>query len=266
MNKVLISVAPVCGAPHDIVPEEIAKDVIKCWEAGAAMVHLHVRDSHGGLTTDTTLFQKTIDLIRAKTNMIIEASTGGVSNLNIKERCVPLYLDDVEACSLNVGSTNLGKQVYCNPLDDVDYCIRQILAQHKTPEVETFELGHTYTMMKFMQKYPAINPVLFSIVVGHEGEAPATPQSLAAMIQMIPESARWGITQANRKDFSFLAAAVGMGAETIRIGFEDSNYLNPTTQVDTNLPLVEKTVQLLKAMDKEPMTPDEGREYFKIGQ
>lgn len=83
---------------------------------------------------------------------------------------------------------------------------------------------------------------------------------------MIPESARWGITQANRKDFSFLAAAVGMGAETIRIGFEDSNYLNPTTQVDTNLPLVEKTVQLLKAMDKEPMTPDEGRAYFKIGQ
>lgn len=266
MDKVLISVAPVSGINHPIIPEEIAEDVIACWKAGAAMVHLHVRDGQGNLTTDTTLFQKTVDLIRQNTDMIIEASTGGVSKLNIQERCVPLYLDSVEACSLNVGSTNLGRQVYCNPLDDVDYCIREILKSKKTPEVETFEIGHTYTMERFMKKYDFVDPVLFSIVLGHEGEAPATPQALATMIQMIPSNALWGITHANRRDFSIIAAAAGMGAKTIRIGFEDSDYLDPDTRVSSNLPLVKKTVELLRAMDKMPMTPEEGRAYFQIGK
>ena len=117
-----------------------------------------------------------------------------------------------------------------------------------------------------MKKYEFADPVLFSVVLGHEGEAPATPQALAAMIQMIPAGTIWGITQANRRDFSLLAGAVGMGAKTVRIGFEDSNYLNAVTQADTNAPLVAKTVRMLRAMDKEPMTPGEAREFFGIGR
>ena len=122
------------------------------------------------------------------------------------------------------------------------------------------------TMERFMKKYDFVEPVLFSIVLGHEGEAPATPQALATMIQMIPSNARWGITHANRRDFSIIAAAAGMGAKTIRIGFEDSDYLDPDTKVSSNLPLVKKTVELLRAMDKMPMTPEEGRAYFQIGK
>ena len=189
-----------------------------------------------------------------------------MSDLNIQERCAPLYSEMVEACSLNVGSTNLGRDVYCNPIGDVEYCIREILKQKKTPEVETFEIGHTWTMEQLMKKYDFADPVLFSIVLGHEGEAPATPQALAAMIQMIPSNAMWGITQAHRKDFSLLAGAVGMGARTVRIGFEDSNYLDPQTQVTSNAPLVEKTVKLLRAMDKEPMRPEEARALLGIGR
>ena len=121
-------------------------------------------------------------------------------------------------------------------------------------------------MARLMEKYDFADPVLFSVVLGHEGEAPATPQALAAMIQMIPSNAVWGITQAHRKDFSLLAGALGMGARTVRIGFEDSNYLDTQTQVTSNAPLVEKTVKLLRAMDKEPMLPDEARELFRIGR
>ena len=264
MDKVLISVAPISAADTHIVPEKVANDVLACWRAGAGMVHLHVRDLQGNLTTDMRPLEEIIHLIRKESDIIIEASTGGVSNLNIKERCTPLYSQMVEACSLNVGSTNLGKSVYCNPIDDVDYCINEILKTQKTPEVEVFEIGHTNTMYEFMKKYNFINPVLFSIVLGHQGEAPATPQALSAMIQMIPREALWGITHANRRDFSIIAAALGMGASTVRIGFEDSNYLNKDITVDTNLPLVEKTVRLLTDMDKKPMTPIEAREIFKI--
>ena len=128
------------------------------------------------------------------------------------------------------------------------------------------EDGQPMPMARLMEKYDFADPVLFSVVLGHEGEAPATPQALAAMIQMIPSNAIWGITQAHRKDFSLLAGALGMGARTVRIGFEDSNYLDPQTQVTSNAPLVEKTVKLLRAMDKEPMLPDEARELFRIGR
>lgn len=264
MDKVMISVAPVAATDKNIIPEKIAKDVIDCWKAGAAMVHLHVRDSKGNLTTDMSVLNKTLELIRKDSDIIIEVSTGGVSNLTIEQRCVPLYSDLVEACSLNVGSTNLGKAVYCNPIDDVKYCVKEILKTGKTPEVEVFEIGHTYAMEELMAEYEFKEPVLFSIVLGHKGEAPPTPKALANMISMIPPKAVWGITHANRRDFGIVAAALGMGAKTVRIGFEDSNYLDENTQVETNLPLVEKTVRLLHAMDKAPMSASEAREYFNI--
>jgi 3-keto-5-aminohexanoate cleavage enzyme len=84
------------------------------------------------------------------------------------------------------------------------------------------------------------------------------------MIQMIPPGTLWGITHANRRDFSIIAAALGMGASTVRIGFEDSNYLDAATVADSNVPLVEKTVRLLAAMDKAPMSPAGARQYFNI--
>lgn len=264
-HKVLISVAPVAATDKVIIPEKIAEDVIRCRQAGAAMVHLHVRDREGRLTPDMGLLEETLRLIRRDSDIIIEVSTGGVSGLTIQERCAPLYSELVEACSLNVGSTNLGRAVYANPLDEVEYCVREMLRQKKTPEVETFELGHTWAMVELMKKYDFVDPVLFSIVLGHEGESPATPQALAAMIQMIPAGAIWGITHARRRDFSLIAGALGMGAKTVRIGFEDSNYLDPHTQTETNAPLVEKTIRLLHAMDKEAMTPAEARKFFRIG-
>ena len=110
-NKVLISVAPVSAADKHIDPKKIAKDVIECAKAGAAMVHLHVREKDGSLTPDLTVLKETVELIRAESDIIIQASTGGISNLTIEERCAPLYYDKVEACSLNVGSTNLGNVV-----------------------------------------------------------------------------------------------------------------------------------------------------------
>lgn len=264
MEKVLISVAPVASTEQRIVPADIAAEVVQCGQAGAAMVHLHVRDAQGRLTPELGLLEETLRLIRKESDIIIQVSTGGVSDLSIAERCAPLHAQLVEACSLNVGSTNLGQAVYCNPLADVEYCIRELLEMKKTPEVEVFELGHIFAMKEFMEQYAFRPPVLFSIVLGHKGEAPATPQALAAMMQMIPPEALWGITQANRRDFSLIAAALGMGASTVRIGFEDSRYLDARTVVDSNVPLVEKTVRLLRAMDKEPLSPAEARRRFNI--
>ncbi len=264
MDKVLISVAPVSASDTHIDPKKIAEDVIACEKAGAGMVHLHVRDVQGRLTPNMDVFRETIERIREKSNIVIEASTGGVSNLTIQERCAPLYYDKVECASLNVGSVNLGTAVYQNPIDEVRFCVQEIIKNKKTPEVEVFELGMIHTTVQLYQEFSIPDPLLFSIVLGHEGAAPATIEALVAMRSFIPGNMLWGITHAHRVNNDIICAAVGMGAKTIRVGFEDSNYIDAGIQSETNAPIVAHFAKLLESMGKSPMTPDEARETFRI--
>ena len=256
MDKVLISVAPVSASDTQIDPKKIAEDVLACEKAGAGMVHLHVRDAQGRLTPNLEVFRETIERIREKSNIVIEASTGGVSNLTIQERCA----------SLNVGSVNLGAAVYQNPIDEVRFCVQEIIKNKKTPEVEVFELGMIHTTVQLYQEYSIPDPLLFSIVLGHEGAAPGTVEALVAMRSFIPGNMLWGITHAHRVNNDIICAAVGMGAKTIRVGFEDSNYIDAGMQSETNAPIVAHFAKLLESMGKSPMTPDEARETFRIGR
>ena len=265
-SKVLLSVAPVSAKDTDVDPAAIARDVIACARAGAGMVHLHVRDRQGRLTADLTHFKETVELIRKETDIVVEASTGGVSSLTIKERCAPLGYDKVECASLNVGSVNLGAAVYRNPIDEVRWCVEAIARHGKTPEVEVFEIGMIHTACELYKEFSLRDPLLFSIVLGHEGAAPATPEALAAMRSFIPPNMLWGITHAHRKNNDIICAAVGLGAKTVRIGLEDSPHLDGKTVAGSNLPIVEHFANLLRVMGKEPMTPAEARAFFKIGK
>lgn len=264
MRKVLISVAPVSALDKTIDPKKIAEDVIECEKAGAGMVHLHVRDAQGNLTPDLTVFKETVERIREKSNIIIQASTGGISKLTIQERCAPLYYDKVEATSLNVGSCNLGNAVYCNPIDEVEYCVSEIIKMNKIPEIEVFELGMIHTVRELRKKFMFKDPILFSIVLGHIGAAPATIEALTAMRSFIPQDALWGITHAHRKNYEIFSAALGMGASTVRVGFEDSNYLDENMQVDKNVFLVKRVAKLIDVIGFAPATHDEARKMLNI--
>ncbi|HAV00703.1 MAG TPA: 3-keto-5-aminohexanoate cleavage protein, partial [Lachnospiraceae bacterium] len=134
MKKIMLCVAPVAAGDPLINPRAIALDVYDCFKAGAAMVHLHVRDLNGRLTPGLTLLEETALYIRELCDIIIEVSTGGVSDLTIEERVQPCYASWVEAVSLNVGSVNLGEAVYQNPIKDVRYCVKQIAEYEKIPE------------------------------------------------------------------------------------------------------------------------------------
>lgn len=270
MRKIMVSVAPVSAQDTQIVPEKIARDVIDCYRLGASMVHLHVRDAGGRLTPDLTLLEETVRLIRQKCDIVIEISTGGVSNLSIEDRCQPCYPDYVEANSLNVGSVNLGKAVYCNPIEDVEYCVEQILANDKRPEIEVFELGMIHTVKELDDKFHFVRPILFALVFGHGGEMPATPQALRHMREYLyenftEEEALWGYTQANRRDWSMMRHALEQGASSIRIGFEDSAYLASGEQAATNAQVVAEAVALVRDLGLEPMTPAEARQMLRIG-
>lgn len=270
MDKVILSVAPVSASPHKIIPEEIAKDVYECYKNGASMVHLHVRDENASLTADLSLLEETVRLIKSSSDIIIEISTGGVSDLSIQERCVPIYADFTEAVSLNVGSVNLGASVYQNPIDDVKYCVRELIANNKFPETELFELGMVNTLAKLIEENDFGSPILLALVFGHEGELPATENALLHMIRYVKEcfASRediiWGYTQANRKNWDMMRFALDNGAGSLRVGFEDSDYIDENTRVQKNSLIVERAANLVRECKKEVASCTEAREILGL--
>ena len=270
MKKIMLSVAPVSASDTDINPRKIADDVIECWKLGASMVHLHVRDVHGKLTPDMTLMDETIRYIREACDIVVEISTGGVSDLTIKERVQPCYAPYTEAVSLNVGSVNLGKAVYQNPIDDVEYCVGELIREDKRPEIEVFELGMINTVRELDEKFHFVDPILFALVFGHGGEMPATENALRHMKEYLYETfpdegkVLWGYTEANRKDFKMVSKALDMGAVSLRLGFEDSNYLENGVQCTTNADLIKEDSELLIEKYMETITPDELIQMLKI--
>lgn len=269
MKKVLIAVAPVAGSDQLINPRAIARDVYDCWKHGACMVHLHVRDIHGGLTPNLALVEETVRYIRSMCDILIEISTGGVSNLSIEDRIQPVYAPWPEAVSLNVGSVNLEDAVYQNPIKDVRYCVQQIVKYHKVPETELFEVGMAATLRQLVDEYHVPKPLLIALVCGHEGEMPATPAGLRHLVDGVydnfdPRDVIWGYTEAHRKDWKMVETALDMGAQTLRLGFEDSDYLDPDTRVTANSLLIERAEQIVRAHGMEPMTPAECRQLLGL--
>ena len=202
------------------------------------MVHLHCRDLNGRLTPDLSLLEETLRYIRAESDIVVEVSTGGVSNLTIEERVQPCYSSLVECTSLNVGSVNLGDAVYENPIKDVRYCVQQILENKKVPETELFELGMANTLRELDEQFHFPKPMLIALVFGY--------------------------TEAHRTGWDMVKTALDMGASSLRLGFEDSDYLNPECRVDNNAVLIAQAADLVKSRGMMPMTPSEARELLGL--
>lgn len=267
MRKIILSVAPVAGDSTRVLPEEVAEEALQAAKVGAALVHLHVRDKNGKLSRSLTDFEHTIALISKGSDLIIQGSTGGVSDMTIEERCAPLDCELVEMSSLNAGSVNLGDVVYRNPYPEIKYCTQRCAETGVLPEIEVFEMGMIHNMKLIGEEIDLPKPVLFNMVLGHKGGAPATPKTLALFSQYMPENALWGITHyGRREDFSILTTAVGLGACLVRIGFEDSAYVDATGKARNNAVLVERMARIITDMGLEVATPTEARAILGLKQ
>ncbi len=257
-RKVIISLAPVkAGTPIDKVA--LAEDVRLCVEKGAGMCHLHCRLPDGTLTPDITDFVATFEEILSRTDVLVQASTGGVSGMTIRERCNPLDYWRVESASLNGGSTNLNGAVYVNTDADIAYCARSAYERGIIPEVEVFDIGMICNIERDARQQPYRRPIFYNLVFGHRGGMQPDMTCLQAFRSAVPPDAKWGVTHYGRDNWEFLAAAIAMGASVVRIGFEDSDYLADGVRAQQNHQLVERLTQLIHAMGLETATPDEAR-------
>ena len=270
-RKIIVAVAPVgkdIGPPsiNPLTPEDVAREVIDCTRAGASFVHLHVRDDKGIQTEDLTQFSRTLDLIRDASDIIIQGSTGGLSELSLEERCVALNDPRVEVASLNMGSVNFSEEVYINRLPDIRYWAGRMKETNVMPELEIFEAGMLTAVAKLLEEKILKPPLAFGFCLGFHWALPADPNSLFFLKSSLTEPAAWGVVHESMQDFSLLATALGMGAAAVRVGFEDSVYYAPGKAVATNAELVEKIVSLIHQIGYEVATASEARDLLGLKQ
>ena len=270
-RKIIVAVAPVgkdidLPSINPLTPEEVAREVIDCTRAGASFVHLHVRDDKGNQTEDLTQFSRTLDLIRESSDIIIQGSTGGLSELSLEERCVALNDPRVEAASLNMGSVNFREDVYVNRLPDIRYWARRMEAANVIPELEIFEAGMLTAVAKLVEEKVLNPPFTYGFPLGFHYALPADPNSLFFLKSSLPVPTPWGVVHESMQDFSLLATALGMGAAAVRVGFEDSVYYAPGKAAATNAELVEKIVSLVYQIGFKVATPSEARDLLGLKQ
>lgn len=272
MDKVIITAA-ITGsrmmrdvAPYiPITPEEIAQSAIECWEAGAAIVHIHVRDPKTGLgSQDLNLFRQVVEPLREKTDLVICLTTSGIPgrNLPIDERLAPLTLKP-ELASFDAGSINLGSGVFSNPPEFLDEAARRMKEEGVKPEIEAFDLGMIMTALRMRDEGKLEDPLHFQFVLGTPWGAPATPKSFLHFYEHIPENATWSNIGIGRQQLHMAMMALIMGGH-IRVGMEDNIYLRQGVMAKTNAELVERFVRICREYGREIATPDEAREILGL--
>lgn len=268
-RKIIIAVAPVGKqieppSINPLTPEEVAREVIECTNAGAALVHLHVRDRQGEQTEDLSEYSLTLDLIRQFSDIIIQGSTGGLTNLTLDERCVALNDPRTEIASLNMGSVNFGEDVYINRLPDIRYWARKMTETKVIPELEVFEAGMLPVVKQLINENILRLPFYYGFILGAPWAVPPDPKSLFFLTSLMTEQAPWGVIHDGMNDLSLLAVAIGMGASLVRVGFEDSVFYANGKIANTNVEIVHKLVLLIKQMGFDTATPQEARSILGV--
>jgi len=262
-------------------PEEIAKSVIESHKAGAAIVHLHVRDPLTGKPVqDIELFKRAIRMIREECDIIINTSTGGGPGMTFKERIaiIPALCADKklkpEMASLNAGSINFGilsrRQRACvldsvqqNPWSELLNFADTMKSHGVKPEIEIYEAG-MINNARVLNDIDALKvPLHFQFVLGVLGGMQATADNLIFLKNSIPPGSTWSLCTVGPDIFSLGTVAIVAGGH-VRVGFEDGVHISRGVLAGSNAEMVSKMVRLSREMGREIATPDEAREMLKL--
>ncbi len=268
MEKLIITAA-ICGAevtkaqnpnvPYTV--EEIVREAKMAHEAGAAIVHLHVRMDDGTPTQSRDRFQECSEaILKECPDVILIPSTGGAVGMSPEERLQSTDTTPTpEMATLDCGTCNFGDEIFDNTMPTMRAFGKRMLERGIKPEYECFEMGHLDTILTMARKGEVPGaPMQFNFVLGVPGCTPATVDNLCWLVNKIPAGSTWTVTGVGRNAFPMAAAGIAMGGN-VRVGFEDNLYLSKGVLAQSNAELVEKVVRLAKELGREVATSDEAR-------
>ncbi|MFT3873102.1 MAG: 3-keto-5-aminohexanoate cleavage protein [Nocardioides sp.] len=271
-DRLLITVAPTgaetakADCPQlPTTPEELAATAIACREAGAAMIHLHVRDREHKPTLDLPLLREWVAAVRDNTDLVVQLSTGGSVHDPLDKRLQVLDAEP-ESCSLTMGTTNFGDDVFSNPWPFITELYQLAQERQVVPEFELFDLGQVHALSRLLDKFglPAGGRVHCDFVMGVPGGMPGTAAALVAGVQTLPDAVTsWSATGIGRTTLAVALASLSMGGH-LRVGMEDVLTIKRGVPVENNAQLVTRVAALGELAQRVPMSPDEARAFLAV--
>ncbi len=272
MEKLIIS-ACICGAEvtkehNPAVPytvEEIQREAKSAYDAGAALIHLHVRWDDGTPTQDTGRFQECIDAIREVCpDVIIQPSTGGAVGMTDLERLASTEVKPTpEMATLDCGTVNFGGDEIFIKTDNTIINFAKILQERGIkPELEVFDKGMIDLALKTADRKGYLeHPLHWDFVLGVQMNADVT--DLAYMANSVPAGSTWTATGIGKNCWNIVAGTIALGGH-VRVGFEDNVYMEKGVLAKSNGEMVERVVKIAELMNRPVATPAEAREILSL--
>ena len=224
------------------------------------MVHVHIRDGDHRPTLDQIRLRDTVQALRESTGLVVQLSTGGSVHDPLEQRLKVLDAEP-DSCSLTMGTTNFGDDVFSNPWPFVCDLYQLSQERHVVPEFELFDLGHVASLQRLLDRYglPYGGKVHVDFVMGVPGGMPGTAAALVAGVAALPEQVTsWSATGIGRTTLPVMLASLAQGGH-LRVGMEDVLTISKGVPVDSNAQLVERAVEAGRLAQRTPMTTAEAR-------
>jgi 3-keto-5-aminohexanoate cleavage enzyme len=272
-EKVIITAAIVGSRPTKemnpavpYTPEEIAESALECWRDGAAIAHIHVRETTTGLpSSDIDLLREVVERIRAESDMLLNLSTSGYhleGDDVIDERLKPLQLSP-ELCSLDIGSVNFIDGAFVNPPAWGRIAAETMRASWIKPEIEVFELGHIAQACDWIDEELFQLPPYFQLCMGVKWGIPAETENLQFMVKQLPSNAVWSVLGVGKRQLPMIEWSLAHGGH-VRVGFEDNLYIRKGELAESNAEFVRLTVELANKYKRHIASPEEAKRFLGI--
>ncbi|WP_316164925.1 MULTISPECIES: 3-keto-5-aminohexanoate cleavage protein [unclassified Bradyrhizobium] len=271
MADTIITVAPTGAWPtkeHNpavpLTPREIAEDVYECWQAGAAIAHLHMRDDAGKGTMDKGRFIETVGRIRQRCDIVLNLTTSGDLNATDETRMAHLIELKPELASFDAGSMNwMHSTLFINHPAFLERLAGVMNENGVRPEIEVFDPGMLYNAIHYMKKNVLRGPGYFQFVLGAAGGIAATVENLVFLKSLLPPHAQWSAFGIGAGHLPILFATLSLGGH-IRVGMEDNVLYAKGRLAKNNAEFVARAARLVREANGSVATAPGAREVLNL--
>ncbi len=247
------------GLPGNVA--EIAESARASYEAGAAVIHIHLRDDHGNMTADLDVARRTVEAVREVCPGVVQLSTGGLQ-FTYEERMRLIQARPAMA-TLNPCTMTFGTAEFKNPPKQMMELAAQMIELGVKPEVEIYDTGHLDMMLYLLHKELLVEPLQVSFVMGVRGGMRGDPALLSWLVRELPQGASWQVIAVAKSNLPMTTIGLAMGGNA-RTGMEDTLTLDKGVPAESNAQLVERLVRIARSLQHEPAGVAEVVERLKL--